>query len=72
MKFGRGFVERIAKAGKVVAGAAMQHKGLLAKGIELHPAAKLVMSMRDITPEDRVNVAGDMTAQLVSEEQEKK
>ena len=46
---------------------AWKHKGLALRGIKLHPAAQMVLQVKNLRPDDVLAVSGDILAQAIAE-----
>lgn len=55
-----------ALAGKI-SEQAWKHKGLVLRGIKLHPVAKMILQAKGITPTETTKIAGDILANAIAE-----
>lgn len=56
----RNFASKIGKA-------AWKHKGLALRGVQLHPAAQMVLQVKNLKADDMTEVAGDILANIIAE-----
>ena len=45
----------------------LKHKGLVLKGIELTPAASMVLTIKDLLPQDKINAAAEILVHEIEE-----